>query len=532
MHWIALAPISTDAHAATALGWWALQWTPRVALVEEAVLLEVSACERLWGGRSALLHKIYKQKQPLAGEMIAQAATSLIALAWLRLMPKGMHQGPPRGINHDPSQGMHKGLRQRTHALPGMPDATEAPDAPDATDATDATDALGIPDALPLHTLSAARAHLPTLERLGVRTWGALRALPRGGVARRFGAPLLEALDCAYGLRPERHVWLTLPEVFELKVELPALAETAPELMFATQRLLHALHAWLQRSAQGVLALQLEWQLDMRRVDGERVPASEQLNIRTAQATQDMSHLARLISENLGHTTLPAPAHSLSLRTLEAAPLTHYNESLLLQEKQTGDSLHQLVERLRARLGPGQVLQARSVPDHRPEYMTTWDEVQDATKLIAGYAINTPARGQKGLKTIKNMHPQTAQVPGASEAVNAAQAVEKIQTSAAPIDHAPHLLCAPTWLLRTPRRLGTRSNRPQYQGPLRLLAGPQRLEGGWWAANNPGASAARDYFVAHSTQAGLLWIYRERLPKLTAEEEPGEIRWFLHGVYA
>jgi protein ImuB len=454
MHWIALLPATTESHAATALGWWALQFTPRVALVEECVLLEVSACERLWGGRAALVRKVSKPNPLLAGELLAQAATYLVAIALLRLQVLGL-----------------KAPRQ-------------------------------LPDDLPLHTLSAAQPHLPTLERLGLRTWGAVRALPRAGVARRFGAALLEALDAAYGQRPEQAQWLELPEVFELKLELPALAETAPELMFAAQRLLQALHAWLQARAQGVLALELVWHLDARRVDGQAVPAQQSLVVRTAQATQDMHHLGRLISENLAHTTLPAPAHALSLRSLETQALAGHSASLLLEEKQKGDSLHQLVERLSARLGAEHVLQAQALADHRPEHMTRWHAVQNATKLIANKEANTPARS---LKSLKN-----AEEPA----------------------HTPHALTWPTWLLREPRRLALRSNRPQYQGPLRLLAGPQRLEGGWWGAAEHAVPAVRDYFVAQSEQAGLLWIYRERLPKLVSEEEAGEIRWFLHGVYA
>ena len=60
MHWIALRP-SPDAAAAptepalvdtaTALAWWALRFTPLVARVGDVLVLEVSASERLWGGR-------------------------------------------------------------------------------------------------------------------------------------------------------------------------------------------------------------------------------------------------------------------------------------------------------------------------------------------------------------------------------------------------------------------------------------------------------------------------------------------------
>ena len=75
-------------------------------------------------------------------------------------------------------------------------------------------------DELPLHTLLAAGPHLDTLEKIGCTQWGQLRALPRGGVVRRFGAPLLDALDRAYGLKPEVYHWLMLPDVFEAQLEL------------------------------------------------------------------------------------------------------------------------------------------------------------------------------------------------------------------------------------------------------------------------------------------------------------------------
>jgi protein ImuB len=56
------------------------------------------------------------------------------------------------------------------------------------------------------------------------------------------------------------------------------------------------------------------------------------------------------------------------------------------------------------------------------------------------------------------------------------------------------------------------------------------LETGWWDAQ-PDAAGARDYFIARSDEAGLLWVYRERLaPRLAGEMAP--VRWFLQGIYA
>jgi protein ImuB len=82
-----------------------------------------------------------------------------------------------------------------------------------------------------------------------------------------------------------------------------------------------------------------------------------------------------------------------------------------------------------------------------------------------------------------------------------------------------------------PIQLAVRQQQPLYQGQLTLLAGPQRLESGWWGG---GDLALRDYFVARSAQAGLLWIYRERLHRsgaADAAEEPGA-SWYLQGLFA
>jgi protein ImuB len=60
-----------------------------------------------------------------------------------------------------------------------------------------------------------------------------------------------------------------------------------------------------------------------------------------------------------------------------------------------------------------------------------------------------------------------------------------------------------------------------------MLTRPHRVEAlGWWdlSADKP---AFRNYYIALSEEAGLLWIYCE-MPR-SAEMHP---RWFLQGVYA
>lgn len=463
MHWIALQP-APDAvgtgealvDISTALAWWALQFSPLVARVDAALVLEVSGSERLYGGRAALVRQIFKQNKPVAPVEFAQGATSLVALG--RLWSA----------------------------------------APDAS-----------PDALPLRALAAAREHVPTLLRLGCTTWGQLRALPRGGVARRFGAGLVDALDRAYGSSPEVYPWLQLPEVFDAGLELSASVEDAPALLFGARRLLAQLHAWLQARQHGVVALELLWELDARRSNALHTDAHHhggsvgRMVVRTSQPTQDMQHLQRLLSEQLARVTLPAPVLHLRLRSLQTQALAGESRSLLPEDLRSGDSLHQLLERLSARLGSQQVQRVDLQADHCPERAQRWH-------AAAGGLHSEPGRRSKN-----------ATKSGATHA---------IQACVKPIFDTSFLAHAdlyPTWLLNTPQRLSVLQGIPQYQGHLDLLAGPQRLETGWLEGEE--TTVLRDYFVARSKAAGLVWVFRERL---TGGADGRKTCWYLHGLFA
>ena len=93
-------------------------------------------------------------------------------------------------------------------------------------------------DRLPLKVLAAVQLHEATLARLGCRTLGDVRRLPRGGLSRRFDKALLLALDRAYGLQPEAHSWIEVPATFEARLELLSRVEMAPALLFGARRLL------------------------------------------------------------------------------------------------------------------------------------------------------------------------------------------------------------------------------------------------------------------------------------------------------
>ena len=97
MLWIALrAPtpcdtspphdIAAPAPEQLALAWWALQFSPRVCVVQEAVLLEVQDSLRLFGGQRALLQRVRVEAAQQGGSALAVAPTALAALALLRTL--------------------------------------------------------------------------------------------------------------------------------------------------------------------------------------------------------------------------------------------------------------------------------------------------------------------------------------------------------------------------------------------------------------------------------------------------------------
>jgi protein ImuB len=177
--------------------------------------------------------------------------------------------------------------------------------------------------------------------------------------------------------------WLQLPQQFLLRHDLGYPAHHADAVLHAAQPLLRALQSWLQARHHAVLALRLRWHHDLRRIDGQELPAWEALVIRTAQPTQGMAHLQRLLREHLGQQRWRAPVDMLELQALETVAWAAEPLSCLpaVQGQSPSDTLawHEWVERLSARWGEEAVQMVRPLADHRPEQMQRW---QAAAKLL------------------------------------------------------------------------------------------------------------------------------------------------------
>lgn len=331
----------------------------------------------------------------------------------------------------------------------------------------------GLAAHLPLACLGWPQPTLDTLATLGLRTVADLARLPRDGFARRFGPSLLAELDEGFGRRPQPRRRAVLPERFDDSLELPTETGSTRLLEIALERLLVRLQAFLRVRAAGVHGLAVTLL--------HRGQPATRLRLGLARPGGEAGHLLALLRERLGSTPLPAPVVALRLRSTVTVPLELRTGTLpgSAGHEPDPEAAARLLERLRARLGHEAVFSVRLVPEHRPE---------------RAWQVAEPALSGKAASRLTEREAAPSCAPGVT-------------------------VPRPSWMLTEPQVLAERDGVPRYGGHLlTLLAGPERIETGWW----DGQDVRRDYFVATAADGARLWIYRER-------RHGGG--WWLHGVF-
>lgn len=330
-------------------------------------------------------------------------------------------------------------------------------------------------DAAPVWLMGPGREHWEALQGMGLRQLSDLRHLPRSGLARRFGPALLADLDRARGDAPDPREPIVCPPVFEQRIELFTRADTAEQMMAGARVLIARLVAWAGVRQSRVAGFTLRMHHEAHRL---RDAHASELAIGLAEPSADAGHLASLLSERLARTPLAGPALEMSLRCDALVQSPAPNAELFPTRSTEREGLTRLIERLQARLGTEGVQRLALVADHRPEHAVAW-----APALASSSAApsSMPALASTAIR--------------------------------------------PLWLLRQPLPLREQASRPWLDGtPLQLLAGPERIESGWW----DGDLAARDYFIARAEDGALVWVFRARLP-LSGIADSG---WFLQGRFA
>ena len=419
---IALAPdlaertrdATAERHALERIAAWASQFTPTVSLhAPDAVLLEIEASLRLFEGLRALLLRMSEGLSELGYAAAIAAAPT------------------PGGARLLARNGMSRSI----------------------TDPEALQEALA---GLPLALLDQPPETLRMLSVMGVRTLEACLALPRDGLARRFGQGLLDEIDRALGRLPDPRQAYVAPSRYKARLVLPAPVYETEPLLFAAKRMLLELTGALRMQQAGVTRLRLTLHHEERR------PTVVTLGF--SSPSRDPQRILRLLRERLGRIELSQRVEAIQLDSEEARPLQSHNLSLFPEDKPPEEERWSLIDHLRARLGVDAVYSIASHPDHRPE--SAW----------------------------RVCEPGAARYGGA-------------------------LAARPLWLLDQPRRLRMEEQAPVLDGPLTLLGGPERIEGGWW----DGHDVARDYFVAADAQGRRVWVFRER---------QAERSWFLQGIFA
>ena len=403
---------AAETEALLGIAAWAMQCTPNVALdFPDLVLLEVSGSLKLFGGLGEIVARLRQGLAAMGYSAHLAAAPTARAASWF--------------------------ARAGKQCL--------------ITDAALLESELS---ALPLSVLQCAEED--ALASIGAGSIGDLLALPRDGLARRFGQGLLAALDQALDRLPDPRGAFVLPEKFCAAIELPAEATQAEALLFAAQRLLAQLEGFLAARAAGTRRLQLNLT--------HRAAPATRIELGLVSACREAAHFALLLRERLQQTALPEPVRAIALEVQAIEPLEHSNQSLFADELHQEGNWPRLIERLRSRLGAAAVHGIVLCADHRPERACAEAE-PGARQLTLDFDLR------------------------------------------------------PFWLLERPQALEENESVPCHHGPLKLLAGPERIESGWW----DGADVARDYFIARSADAALLWVYRERSPAGA---------WYLHGIFS
>ena len=369
-------------------------------------------------------------------------------------------------------------------------------------DDADAAPTNGRPDwrarvgAMPVARMAAAVPHLAALESLGLATAAHLWKQPRAGLTRRFGGALLADIDRALGDLADPRPALQPAPTFDSRLELFMRADDSAALLTGAAVLLNRLTAWATAHHGLVAGFELRLHHEScRKMLEDPSSRTSKLEIGLGEPVSDTAHLHSLLRERLQRFPLAASVIELSLHCHAITPGAPPNTELFPSAASVGEGWHRLLERFEARLGPHNIQRLQPVADHRPELATTvhqGGEDSSARSRTQGAPLNLAA-------------------PAGPTA-----------TASGDPAHWPRLK-RPVWLLREPQPLRDEGGTPLLSGkPLWLVAGPERIEAGWW----DGGYAARDYFIAQDNDGALLWVYRFR-----RAPEVGEVGWYLQGRF-
>jgi len=326
---------------------------------------------------------------------------------------------------------------------------------------------------------TAGPTALAALDRLDIRTVGALAKLPTDGLRARYGAAVVDLHAQARGVRPIPIQAFTpeAPPTTALEFD-PAESDTA-RMLFALKPALEALLAQAQTRHTPAMAVHIGLRFDHGRPQG--TPATDATNLLLARPSYDARTMLDLVRLRFEVWTLPAAVEAVTLRldTLRTE-LSQTHLALNGAPRRDIEAGARALAQVAALFGPGRVVRARLTDRHLPEARFAWEPIQSPVLP----------------------DPTDTQTPG-----RCGRLIRRVHTPPWPI----------ATLSLTPGGALTMSRTPPDS--VVETSGPYRLSGGWW---RDGGDAARDYYFVTTARGRLLWVYRDQHAR----------RWFLQGEVA
>lgn len=412
---------------------WAGRWSPLVEIDADGLRLDVSGVAHLFGGEEAMAEDVQTRFAAM-GLMARLAIAPTAAAAWALA-----HHAPCICASDELESNL-----------------------------------------APLH-VSALRIEpdtVRTLERLGLKTIGALLALPRLALARRFrGAEdVVDALDRLVGRKAEPLTAApaeTAPRAV-LRLDEPATHPQAASQ--ALERLLPGLVGDLEQRQLGARSLSLHG----FRIDGSVASAS----VATAIASREPSHLQRLIADKAAALDPGFGFDAFALAADWTESLAAAQESLVDEPDGAGD-LARLIDRLTVKLGARAVRRPKRHESHVPERASGWGEALSHAGGMASTAANC-TRPQRLLDR--------------PEAIAVVYATPE----------------------GVPRRFVWR----RLVHDIARVEGPERIAPEWWRERS--TARLRDYYRVEDETGRRYWIFREGV---FGDGRGGAPAWYLHGLF-
>jgi protein ImuB len=354
-----------------------------------------------------------------------------------------------------------------------------------------------------------------TLERLGLKTIGALMEIPRLALARRFrGAEdVTDALDRMLGRKAEALTAIAAdpPPRASLRLEEPA---THPEAAGqALERLIPQLVTQLQQRHLGARRLSLSG----FRVDGSLATAS----VATAIASREAKHLQRLLCEKAAALDPEFGFDAFTLTADWTEALDAAQESLVEEPSGEGE-LARLVDRLTVKLGSKRVRRPQAFESHLPERASGW----------VG-AIFSPSPGTGEGRSSRRLRKGEGCADGRLHTPHppiAAQWAPPSPLRGEGLFHSPQRLLdrpeAIDVIYATPEGMPRRFVWRRAVHDIARAEGPERIAPEWW--RQPSSARLRDYYRVEDSEGRRYWIYREGV---IGDGRGGLPGWFIHGLF-